>query len=515
MKSVFQFPMFLLKPLRLTDSSCLRVLAAVAITGYAGFESKAATITDNRDISSEWFGTAEDDLLFWYGLGSDVINGLGGFDTLSIAANKSDATLSRNTAGVDLVTVWGQTLSLVNVEKISFKDGEVLTLDLDSDGVTDYREIADGTDPNDPNSFNPLSKGLVAYYPFNGNANDDSGYGHHGTISGAVISNDRRGQLQDAYAFDGVDDYIEAGNVISRYDILTFSLWFKRSSTEIALPSTLIAKRRAPGGSGVNMGFYPDKPFGASLIQAPDNYAGDVADSNTFSDSEWHHAVFSVNGGSMSAYVDGVQIGTTTFTESPSYSTEPIVIGREFEDSSSPQDGNRAFHGYIDDVRIYNRALPAGDVRQLYYAEAFNNIQRTFLTANPGLQGHFSSAEYNANRTNGQADVTSNPSAFNLFTAEQNEASYTNGISVGISNILSNPATYNLYTSDSIMDLRMGGLMLQKQGSSAVVTFQPQTTTDLTQPFTNNGTPITNTIPMPGNKSFIRIQANPTPVPPQ
>jgi hypothetical protein len=51
--------------------------------------------------------------------------------------------------------------------------------------------------------------------------------------------------------------------------------------------------------------------------------------------------------------------------------------------------------------------------------------------------------------------------------------------------------------------------MVQRQGSSAVVTFQPQTTTDLNLPFTNNGTPITNTIPMPGNKGFIRINAKP------
>jgi hypothetical protein len=65
------------------------------------------------------------------------------------------------------------------------------------------------------------------------------------------------------------------------------------------------------------------------------------------------------------------------------------------------------------------------------------------------------------------------------------------------------------------MDLRMGGLMIQKQGSNATINFQPQTTTDLALPFTNNGTPITNQIPMPGNKGFIRIRANPTPAPPQ
>ncbi|NDB97175.1 MAG: hypothetical protein EBZ78_13635, partial [Verrucomicrobia bacterium] len=47
--------------------------------------------------------------------------------------------------------------------------------DSDGDGVPDDREIKDGTNPNDPNSYNGLSQGLVAYYPFNGNANDESG----------------------------------------------------------------------------------------------------------------------------------------------------------------------------------------------------------------------------------------------------------------------------------------------------------------------------------------------------
>jgi hypothetical protein len=110
--------------------------------------------------------------------------------------------------------------------------------------------------------------------------------------------------------------------------------------------------------------------------------------------------------------------------------------------------------------------------------------------------------------------LVANPNPHGLFTLAQNEARYNEGVTAGTSMVTANPASYSLYTSDSIMDLRMNGLMVQKQGSNAVVTFQPQTTTDLSQPFTNNGTAITNEIPMPSNKGFIRIRANPTPVPP-
>lgn len=95
----------------------------------------------------------------------------------------------------------------------------------------------------------------------------------------------------------------------------------------------------------------------------------------------------------------------------------------------------------------------------------------------------------------------------------------TNHIGVIVSNTIAQvqaaPGIYNLYTSDSIMDLKMGGMMIQKEGASATISIQPQTTTDLvTQPFTNNGSAISHTIPMPGNKMFMRFQATTTPPPP-
>jgi hypothetical protein len=107
------------------------------------------------------------------------------------------------------------------------------------------------------------------------------------------------------------------------------------------------------------------------------------------------------------------------------------------------------------------------------------------LYSNANRAKLYSETQYNANRSNGQADVVNNPSA------------------------------YNLYNSESIMDLRMGGLMVRKQGSSAIVTFQSQITNDLSQPFTDYGNPIISEIPMSVDKGFIRIRASPSPPPPQ
>jgi hypothetical protein len=116
----------------------------------------------------------------------------------------------------------------------------------------------------------------------------------------------------------------------------------------------------------------------------------------------------------------------------------------------------------------------------------------------------YSELQYSVNRTNGQTDVTTNPAAFNLFT----ESQYNDNRATGQQDVVASPMAYGLYDSTSIMDLRMGGLMIQKQGTDATIVFQPQTTTDLaTLPFTNNGTPITNAVPMPGNKGFLRVGA--------
>ena len=53
------------------------------------------------------------------------------------------------------------------------------------------------------------TNGLVGWWGFNGNAQDGSGNGNHGTVNGATLTTDRLGNLNKAYFFDGIDDFIE------------------------------------------------------------------------------------------------------------------------------------------------------------------------------------------------------------------------------------------------------------------------------------------------------------------
>jgi len=58
-----------------------------------------------------------------------------------------------------------------------------------------------------------VCKGLVAYYPFNGDAKDKSGNGQNAKVVGATLTKDRKGNPKSAYRFDGIDDYIETGGL--------------------------------------------------------------------------------------------------------------------------------------------------------------------------------------------------------------------------------------------------------------------------------------------------------------
>ena len=73
--------------------------------------------------------------------------------------------------------------------------------------------------------------GLVGYWPFNGNANDESGNGNHGTVNGATLTADRNGVTNSAYSFDGVSNYITAeSNDKFSSPNLSINLWVNKLS---------------------------------------------------------------------------------------------------------------------------------------------------------------------------------------------------------------------------------------------------------------------------------------------
>jgi hypothetical protein len=92
------------------------------------------------------------------------------------------------------------------------------------------------------------TNGLVAWYPFNGNANDESGNGNNGTVNGATLTTDRFGNVGKAYGFDGIDDYINCGNSSAfNQNNISVSVWVyhKIHATSRDLPTLVQTNKKS------------------------------------------------------------------------------------------------------------------------------------------------------------------------------------------------------------------------------------------------------------------------------
>ncbi|HEV2438381.1 MAG TPA: LamG-like jellyroll fold domain-containing protein [Verrucomicrobiae bacterium] len=227
-----------------------------------------------------------------------------------------------------------------------------------------------------------ITNGLVAYYPFNGNANDASGNGNNGSVNGATLTSDRFGNTNSAYNFNGVNSYIGFSGVpTSQVDNWTITAWVNPASFS---PAETIAVGMGyddgSTGDGYSLGVF------SGQLHAVLGGVGDFDGGFTFpATNKWYQIVMLRSSGVISFYVNGVQTPSTT-TTSPTTPTA-FRIGSNI--------GVRFFDGSIDDVRIYDRALATNEVAQLYAIEDPGpkiTSQPTNVTVNIGDTASFSVA---------------------------------------------------------------------------------------------------------------------------
>lgn len=230
-------------------------------------------------------------------------------------------------------------------------------------------EVASSSDVKSSEKKEPefLKEGLVAYYPFNGNAKDESGNGNDGIVAGPVLSTDRGNRKLSAYFFDGTDDLITADNVMlsANYAI---SMWFKSDeqsgnrtllSTSDNYPDTYASIFfRGEGGNEWDGFFRFNNRNEASQSGGTDIYATSI---NHY--GKWHHAVCIKKSDKIQLYIDGKIIDEKSDAGGRDKKTS-LKIGCNID--------GWFYHGSIDDLRIYNRALSAEEVKSLYEFERAN-----------------------------------------------------------------------------------------------------------------------------------------------
>jgi len=219
-------------------------------------------------------------------------------------------------------------------------------------------------------AYADLNSGLVAYYSFTGNANDDSGNNNPGMVTGAVLTNDQFGVPNSAYYFDGSSAYIQVPYNQS-FDVtpsgFTVASWFKADPAQID-PSgiyDLIDKSHGSNGTFDDRAGWAVQFFNGNAshfaVGTGTDFSWKAAGSNDpLLDNKWHHITGTFEGSLIKIYIDGVLKNTFTLApgETPVSNTRDLFIGRHYA-------LGRYFRGAIDEVRIYNRALADSEVALL------------------------------------------------------------------------------------------------------------------------------------------------------
>lgn len=212
------------------------------------------------------------------------------------------------------------------------------------------------------------TNGLIGWWPFNSNANDLSGNSNNGFVNGPTLTSDRYNNANSAFLFDGINDRIEIPhNQSLNCSSITISIWFN-TNTFIASNSFgphLISKRDWSGwGSSFQMaiGIYQGQN-GCWADWTIGNNSGIYYPNNTIlNTNNWTNLIYTHDGNNVKLYINGGLVQSIVSPGLLSFNSLPMWFG------ARPNAGNNScwFNGKIDDIGIWNRALTACEINQLY-----------------------------------------------------------------------------------------------------------------------------------------------------
>ncbi|MHB9008116.1 MAG: LamG domain-containing protein [Limisphaerales bacterium] len=202
----------------------------------------------------------------------------------------------------------------------------------------------------------PLMNGLVAYYPFNGSAHDESWNHNDGIVSNALLAADRFGVANSAYSFDGKSSYIKFPSIpaLKIRTNLTVALWIKRLNSSAAV---LVKGNNLENAYSISLDMDGSVSFSHQDFR--------VVNHTSFSPAgTWFYAVWTVSAQSAKLYVNGALVDEGAGEEF--YTGDGELFLGAFND---PPVG-WFYSGSLDEIRIYNRVLSADEALRLYSIES-------------------------------------------------------------------------------------------------------------------------------------------------
>ena len=229
-------------------------------------------------------------------------------------------------------------------------------------------------------SYVPTS-GLIGYWPFSGNANDESGNGNNGNVNGATLTSDRFGNVNSAYIFNGISNNILINNSSSfNTESWSISAWYLTSATGYNRISTKSPNYLIGETNYLAIIVLNGNAFGSASQNGNTNNPLPI-DNNLTNNGQWHHVVYTRGGGYFTLYVDGLLASQVVDMFGNLANTTPLYFG-------SPAVNSQFFNGKLDDISIWNRALTQQEITSLYNSVSSNEcltmvINTGVLSTNP------------------------------------------------------------------------------------------------------------------------------------
>ena len=206
-------------------------------------------------------------------------------------------------------------------------------------------------------AFGSLMDGLVAYYPFEGSANDASGNGHNGTVMGGVSYGS--GAMGQAANFDGVTGYIQIDDrdVGNLGDNGTLAFWFKAAAGNS--PSGRIFEK----DDKAYWWFLAGQDYVATDIHARRSYGGPpswhLMGATSDTRDNWTAVALRKSGTTLDLFVDGILAQTVASEATDVVTDAPMTFGRSY------YWGTFFYEGGVDEARVYERALTNSEIMEL------------------------------------------------------------------------------------------------------------------------------------------------------
>jgi hypothetical protein len=243
-------------------------------------------------------------------------------------------------------------------------------------------------------SYVPTS-GLVGWWPFTGNANDESGNGNNGTVNGATLTSDRNSNINSAYNFDGISNEIiiphNASFNFQSSNKASFSYWINPDSILGGYSTLILNKQTGVGCTQTGWNMYLYNTIGDQLqFRAGNGSCSNVVDIGSVTNigsSIYTHVVNVLDNGFAYQYINGTLSSTLACPLAViGDNTGSLIIAGLFPDAS----GCVNFNGKIDDIGIWNRALTQQEIIDLYNGCQLSvNTQPTNQTINVNNNAQF------------------------------------------------------------------------------------------------------------------------------